>query len=193
MVKLISSILAVCVSIARSRTSDCNYVVNLFSFDANPPSKAPTASPTNSPTGSPTQAPTNTGEIKPTPTYYDVIDVGGSSEDSVPFSPFEFRPHIPSGYCYSSALNEEPFNSISYKYECVDESSLKRTMYYDNLDCTGSDKEETTFTSTDQGTAIIFNCGASINCDAASITTEYATTMVSNYILSQYIFVHVTL
>ncbi len=87
------------------------------------------------------------------------------------------RPYIPNGYCYSSATNEDPFNSYSFKYEC-DGINLKRTIYYDNLECSGSDTEETTINKGDQGTTTIFVCEATVNCDASKISMQYATTMV---------------
>ena len=163
------------ISIVASRTTDCNYVIDLFQTTVNPPSLSPTPAPTPSPTLSPTNAPTNTGEdpIEPIPN-----DPTNSYNQwaSYSFPHFFMRPYT-FNYCYSYATNKEPFNSYSFIYQCNGES-LQRTIYYDNLDCSGTDIEETTIQKYQQGATIIFQCSADINCDAAKISMQYASTTV---------------
>ena len=136
-------LIAMSTTVGKSRTLDCNYVIDLFYTTANPPSKAPTATPTRSPTNSPTKPPTETGykvsNITTTQIIWDIAE-GGSGSSAEGFSIFNLIPYIPNGNCYATATNQEPLNSFSFKYECVDDA-LKRTIYYDNLDCTGSDQQ----------------------------------------------------
>ena len=178
MAKLSGLILAIFVSFTSSRTLNCNYVIDLIYHTANPPSNAPTAAPTRSPTDSPTKAPTNTGESSFTTTHEEyLLNVAGKASSRVDINILNLRPYIPNGYCYSSATNREPFNSFSFQYEC-DRTSLKRTIYYNSLDCSGPDVEEITITKDEQGTTTIYQCEASIDCDAAKISMQSAITKV---------------
>ena len=106
-----------------------------------------------------------------------MINVVGKASSESAINILNLRPYIPNGYCYSTVTNQEPFNSFSFKYEC-DEGSLTRTIYYDNLDCTGPDVDETTINKSEQGTTTIYQCDANINCDAAKISMQSAITMV---------------
>lgn len=181
MASLVISFLAlVDVHVSNSAALNCNFVMDYFdSYSLNPPSLAPTASPSDAPTPpttTPTRHPTVTnGTHHPTPSPTGLVaglPQGGRGSRLN----FDLRPYIPNGYCYSVASDEEPFNSFSYKYECID-TSLKRTMYYDNLDCSGSDMQETMFYESSLENAT-FQCSADVDCNAAAITIKYASNMV---------------
>ena len=176
---MLAALLISSITIVSSRTTDCNYVVDFFPATVNPPSLSPTASPTPSPTLSPTNAPTNAGETSngSGESQSSGGSTGGAGRAAANPSAYIFVQPYTFNYCYSYKYHEEPLNSFSFIYECIGDE-LKRTMYWDNLDCSGTNIEETTIQKSQQGTTVVFQCSADINCDTAKISMQYATTTV---------------
>eukprot|EP01084_Bolivina_argentea_P063675 116215_1 len=165
------------IRIATSKTSHCNYAVDLWWLEANPPSLSPTPAPTNSPSRSPTSAPTFLNEILTTKEEDDMgyAEIASTSSSGTAFT-LLLNPY-PIDTCYAMDFMNEPFNAVSLKYTCNSaQNTLTRTIYWDSLQCDGDQVETTEITASERGQVTTFVCNADANCPIASVEIQSAMT-----------------
>eukprot|EP01083_Nonionella_stella_P064926 169688_1 len=161
--------------------SDCNYVVDIWALDANPPSASPTPEPSRSPSKSPTYSPTSTSPITT-----DILPTEETAENDISVLVGLPNMNVLSSiavstfnYCYvRNGLFPDPWNTFSMQYEC-DGDNLVRKIYWDSIVCDDNhdDIQITTYLSTESHFATSFLCGQPTNCDAAYLRTLSADTM----------------